>query len=38
MVQSLAFVLADGHRSSSGGSGGIGLVLVLLLILWLVSR
>jgi uncharacterized protein (TIGR03382 family) len=37
MVQSLAFVLVDGHRSSSGG-GGIGAVLVLLLIVWLLSR
>jgi len=35
MTQTLAFVLAGGHRSAGGGIGGL---LVILLILWLVFR
>ena len=36
MMQTFALVLADGHRSSSGGDGAGLLLLVLLL--WLLFR
>jgi hypothetical protein len=35
MINTLALVLADGHRSSGGGGGGL---LLLVLILWLLFR